>query len=101
MNEEFLVKLCKDIQIGWNAQEYLTLARQSRIAKATQVLQKAHVEGVGQHDMKVDGYAFHSWGQKLGYKCWGDAEFLREYKRDNPSVAVKHDRRKNKIGYGD
>lgn len=101
MKEELLAKLCADIQIGWNAQEWLTTARQARIAKAAQCLQKAHIEGIGQHDMKVDNYAFHSYGQKYGYSIWNDPEFRREFKRDNPSVAIKHDRRTNKVGYGD
>lgn len=101
MNEAEVAKLCADIQMGWNAQEWLTKARQARVAKAVQVLDKAHIEGIGQHELKVDMYAFHSYGQKYGYSIWSDKEFRREYKRDNPEVVVKHDRRKNKVGYGD
>jgi hypothetical protein len=99
--EELTAKLCADVQLGWHAQEWLALQRQARIAKACQVLNKAHIEGVGQYDMKVDSYAFHSWGQKLGYDCWGDPEFIREYKRDNPAVVMTRPRRGNKVGAGD
>jgi hypothetical protein len=101
VTEAALAKLCQDIQLGWNAQQWLALQRQARIAKATQQLDKAHIEGIGQHDMKVDAFAFHSYGQKYGYSIWNDKNFRREYKRDNPEVVIKHDRRKNKVGYGD
>jgi hypothetical protein len=101
MKEESLVRLCNDIQHGWDAQRYLTMARQARIAKACQMLDKAHIEGVGQHTMKVDNFAFHSYGQEFGYSVWNDPDFIKKYKRDNPEVIIKHDRRKNKVGYGD
>lgn len=101
MTEAQVAQLCADIQCGWNAQEWLALARQAKIAKATQKLEKAHIEGIGQHHMSVDGYAFHSWGQKLGYQCWNDPNFVREFKRDNPAVKVSVPRRRNKVGYGD
>lgn len=37
----------------------------------------------------IAGEAFHYWGQKLGYACWDDPEFLREYERDNPESRVQ------------
>lgn len=101
MTEEQIATLCHDIQRGWNTQRWLSVSRQARIAKSIQVLEKAHIEGVGQHEMSVDPYAFHSWGQKLGYSCWSDPEFRREFARDNPAVKVTVPRRRNKVGYGD
>ena len=47
------------------------------------------VDGIGQCEMSVDPVAFHYWGQREGYDCWGDRQFRHEFKRDNPAVRVK------------
>jgi hypothetical protein len=101
MNEEMLATLCQDIQVGWNAQEWLVKARQARIAKATQLLEKSHIEGVGECHMRVDSYIYHTYGKKYGYAIWNDKNFVREFKRDNPEVRVTKPRRGPKVGYGD
>ena len=46
------------------------------------------IDGVGRHRMRVDANAFHYWGQRLGYDCWDDEQFKREYERDNPESRV-------------
>lgn len=33
---------------------------------------------------------YHYWGQRLGYECWDNAQFVREFLRDNPEVRVKN-----------
>jgi len=40
-------------------------------------------------EMMIDPASYHFWGQKLGYECWDDAGFRREYLRDNPVARVK------------
>jgi len=32
---------------------------------------------------------FHHWGQRLGYECWEDDQFMREFLRDNPECRVR------------
>ena len=32
---------------------------------------------------------YHYWGQRLGYECWEDEQFVREFLRDNPECRVK------------
>jgi hypothetical protein len=49
--------------------------------------------------MRVPADAFHYWGQRLGYECWEDEQFLREYERDNPQVKVKSTGTKLSVGY--
>lgn len=52
---------------------------------------EAHsIDGIGQLDMQIPLDAFHYWGQRLGYECWDDETFKREFKRDNPEVAVRN-----------
>lgn len=33
--------------------------------------------------------SYHYWGQRLGYECWEDEQFVREYWRDNEACRVK------------
>ena len=33
--------------------------------------------------------SWHYWGQRLGYQCWDDPEFVREFKRDNPDCVIR------------
>lgn len=55
------------------------------------------IEGIGQADMVIDPTAFHFWGARVGYECWDDEEFLREFKRDNPDTRVRGAARKTTI----
>lgn len=47
------------------------------------------MNGLGRPRLEVDSYAYHLWGQKLGYKCWKDPQFLREFERDNEHCRVR------------
>lgn len=51
-------------------------------------------EGIGQYKGDVPAQAFHYWGQRLGYQCWRDPQFIKEYFRDNPELAIKHNSEK-------
>ena len=74
---------------GWQAEAVLTQVRQARVAEAVQRVERATVEGIGQHKLEVDATSYHYWGRRLGYQCWNDREFLREFHRDNPAARVK------------
>jgi len=43
---------------------------------------------------------YHYWGQRLGYECWDDQQFLREFLRDNENCRVRSKGRKILIGWG-
>jgi len=43
---------------------------------------------------------FHYWGQRLGYECWDNKQFVREFLRDNPECRVKNRSRKPQIMVG-
>lgn len=43
----------------------------------------------GEVTMQVHPIFYHHWGQRLGYGCWRDPQFVREFQRDNPEVRVK------------
>lgn len=43
----------------------------------------------GEVKMMVHPMSYHYWGQRLGYECWSDAQFVAEYLRDNPECRVR------------
>ena len=44
----------------------------------------------GEVRIQVHPVSYHYWGNRLGYQCWQDAEFIREYLRDNPEARVRN-----------
>lgn len=59
------------------------------------------IEGLGRPRLEVDTYAYHYWGQRLGYQCWKDPQFLREFERDNTECRVRCGGTKEiQVGYG-
>ena len=44
----------------------------------------------GEVGMQIHSASYHYWGQRLGYQCWSDAQFVKEYLRDNPYARVKN-----------
>ncbi len=62
--------------------------QQKRIAADTTRTQLRSIDGIGRLRMRVDPTLYHAWGQKYGYDCWKDGQFLREVERDNPAVRV-------------
>lgn len=71
-------------------------------ARAEQANRQDHrsVEGLGRLRCRIPATAYHYWGQRLGYKCWKDAAFLREFERDNPEIVVKSGGTKIQISTG-
>lgn len=46
-------------------------------------------DGGGQVEMMIHPTSYHYWGQRLGYQCWDDPAFRREYRRDVEASRVK------------
>ena len=80
---------------GWRMREVLAVKEQEQVA-ATQP-DSTWVDGIGQRTMSISADAFHFWGQRLGYDCWKDRGFRREFARDNPAVRVKSVARKTMV----
>jgi len=56
-------------------------------------------EGGGEWQMQVHPTSYHYWGQRLGYECWDDPEFCREYTRDNEYARVRNLAKNASIGW--
>lgn len=82
----------EEFRKGRVARDALTLNKQAGIqagiARQFQADNRS-MDGLGRLRMAVSADAFHYWGQRLGYECWRDPQFLREFERDNPAVRVK------------
>ena len=69
------------------------------VAKEAQ--NKSHTSALGQHRARIETTSYHYWGKRLGYGCWNDRKFMKEYLRDNPESRVKSGgSKKVKVGYG-
>lgn len=80
---------------GWRMEQILALRDQQEIAAAQP--ERTWMEGYGQVRLSITPTAYHYWGQRLGYKCWKDKQFLAEFERDNPQCRVKSVARKTSL----
>lgn len=58
-----------------------TMPREAREAKA--------VDGLGALESRIPGTAYHAWGQRLGYDCWNDPGFRRDFRKMAPETVVR------------
>ena len=87
--EEFVRDFCATLLDEQRAEEELAFGKQQRIAAATQRLEEHWMDGLGECHMRVDPEVYFHWVKKLGYECWNDKSFVREFKRDNKDVIVR------------
>lgn len=97
MNGDLAAGVMTELQRGWQMHHVTARMRQARIAEATQRIEHAAIQGVGEMKMRIDPHAYHYWGQRLGYDCWHDKAFRDEYARDNPEVRVINRARRETI----
>jgi len=72
---------------------------QKRIAAASRNIPRKSIEGIGRLRMRVDADLYHLWGQKYGYECWKDKQFLNEMERDNESLRVNCGGTRLQVGF--
>lgn len=82
-----------------NAEKNVVGVRQRLAAKQNGQGRKS-INGLGQPYLQVDDFAYHYWGQRLGYKCWKDKQFLKEFWRDNEACRIKAGGTRIQSGYG-
>jgi len=75
---------------------YVEQARAAHAAKR----ETQSVEGMGELKARINPTSYHYWGKRLGYKCWDDRKFMKEYLRDNPESRVNGVSGKTQVGYG-
>jgi hypothetical protein len=65
------------------------MATAQRVAGERRMMRGERGVATGYTEMMIDPISYHYWGQRLGYECWEDKQFRREYLRDNPASRVK------------
>jgi hypothetical protein len=97
---EMLDGLLEEIRTGRMLEEVRAESTNKQIGAATHQEEVKALEGVGRLRMEIEPTSYHFWGQKLGYQCWKDGTFLREYERDNPACRVKSTGTRLQVGFG-
>tara|TARA_Y100001968_G_scaffold94323_1_gene84734 strand:- start:2368 stop:2790 length:423 start_codon:yes stop_codon:yes gene_type:complete len=67
---------------------------------AREARNESRISGIGQHRARIESTSYHYWGKRLGYDCWNDRKFIKEYLRDNPESRVNSVSGKTQVGYG-
>lgn len=68
-------------------------ARAARAGGERYFLDDGHGNG-GVVQAMIHPAFYHFWGQRLGYECWQDPQFVREFQRDNAFARVRNRPRK-------
>lgn len=79
-------------------QEYEQAEQRQRLI-AYQTGEHRSIDGLGRVRLSIDAASYHYWGQRLGYKCWADPGFIREFERDNEAARVKCGGTKVMVGW--
>jgi len=83
------------------AREYQTSRANQSEGIAREAKKDSYTTSFGQHRARIEATSYHYWGKRLGYGCWNDRKFIKEYLRDNPESRVKAAGSKNvTVGYG-
>jgi len=90
--------LLDEFRQGWNRE--MVLGR-VEAKKASALAKNYHrgVDGLGRLRARIPASSFHFWGKKIGYKCWEDQAFIREYLKTN-ELEVKGGKTNLSVGYG-
>lgn len=83
---------------GWNREKILGAIEAKKLSKSAQHYHRG-VDGLGRLRARIPASSFHYWGQRLGYDCWKNEEFLKQYLKDN-KLEVAGGKTKLSVGYG-
>lgn len=80
----------RELLHGWRLREVKAEHEAKQIAHFGHTNEANDIEGIGRLVARIPPDAYHMWGTRLGYECWSDKQFLKEFLRDNPEVAVRN-----------
>ena len=99
LNDELAASVAGVLRGQMRSEHENAYAEQARAAHAAK-RETQSVEGVGELKARINPTSYHYWGKRLGYKCWNDRQFMKEYLRDNPESRVNGMSGKTQVGYG-
>jgi len=103
----FWDELYNELTLGHQAKEVLTAFYRKELSQAEieqKEIAREHQNRVfmrhGQKTAAIHPKFYHYWGQRLGYECWDDKQFFKEFLRDNEDCRVKSRSMKTQVGWG-
>ena len=83
-------EVIEELRTARNLELVQASVRQRKLAQAEQVVTGGERKNLsfGRLRMRITPEAYHYWGGRLGYECWDDDEFLREYENQNEEVRI-------------
>jgi hypothetical protein len=95
-----------DSELGQAVVEELRTGQlMKQVQEAEQMKEVARQRGEGvrkdgfEVELNIPPTSYHYWGQRLGYECWEDKQFVREFWRDNEVCRVNNRPAKTVIGW--
>lgn len=85
--DELLLPMLEEFRTGWNLRKAQAEAQKKAMVALNRQLHK-HVDGLGQLTARIPVDSYHYWGQRLGYACWKDDNFVKGFWKDNPECLV-------------
>lgn len=95
--DHLLKEVEREFRTGWHLQKVQTLHQRKWEAKRRKQMPAKAIDGIGQLEREIPVTSFHFWGKKLGYQCWSDKNFLKEWDRDNPEYTIAYQPQKQKV----
>jgi hypothetical protein len=80
----------RELRLGFNMSRIKASAEAQQIAVFHNAHEAKAIDGIGQKLGSIPGDAYHYWGQRLGYECWDDKQFVEEFFKHNPETAVRN-----------
>ena len=100
MPDELFRWIVEEARTGFHREAVLSAINNKRQGIYNREVKHRSLEGLGRLRLNVDPTSYHFWGTKLGYECWRDKQFLREYERDNPAAKVDCGGTRLQVGFG-
>ena len=92
-------EVIEELRTARNLELVNASVRQRKLAQAEQVVSGGERKNLsfGRLRMRITPEAYHYWGGRLGYECWDDDQFLREFERDNEQARINSKGKHNMI----
>lgn len=85
--ENLQAAMLSELKNGWELRKRMAEQQTNDLGKVNHSRHRS-LDGVGQLKCRVDADSYHYWGQRLGYQCWADKNFVDEYMKRNPYCRV-------------
>lgn len=83
----------RELLFGWKLKEAAAHHQAKQLGIFHKNLEAKDLGKVGRKIASIPPESYHYWGQRLGYECWNDKQFMAEFLRDNPECGINYGKR--------